>query len=214
MASSRPTHVQTLLAQVRSGNLEAFNQLFDRYRRLMRFVIRTQLGPKLRQKVDSDDLLQETYITASQSIHEFQGKAPESFVRWLQVIAARRVCDAYRRYIRSQKRSALREISLDEVLNRSSRSTDRLAVQLAIPTISPSKRLRRGEQLMALASAMAELPEHYQEIIQLRFIEEASLDRIATKLGRSKGAVAMLLTRAIDRLRKVMKQNAPYLESS
>ena len=186
--------------------MSAFAQLFNQHRQLMRLVMRTQMSPLLRQKADSEDLLQETFLTAAQSIRDFQGQDIDSFVRWLQVIAARRVCDAYRRYLGSQRRAARREISLDQVLSQGSRSTDRLAAQLAAPGASPSKRLRQSELLLLLANAMAQLPEHYQEIIHLRFIEEKSIDQLATRLGRSKGAVAMLLTRAVKRLRTSMRQ--------
>jgi RNA polymerase sigma-70 factor (subfamily 1) len=163
------------------------------------------MSSALRQKADSDDLLQETYLTASQSLQEFRGQDAGSFTRWLQVIAARRVCDAYRRYLGAQKRAACREVSLDQILNRAERSTDRLAARLAASTASPSHGPRRDELLVALANAIAELPRHYQEVIELRFIRECSLAEMSARFGRSKGAVTMLLARAVDRLRGIMR---------
>jgi RNA polymerase sigma-70 factor (ECF subfamily) len=164
------------------------------------------MSPALRQKADSDDLLQETFLTASQSLQEFRGEDTGSFTRWLQVIAARRVCDAYRRYLGAKKRAARREISLDQILNQAERSTDRLASRLAASTASPSHAPRRDELLVALANAISVLPEHYQEVIELRFIRECSLDELAAHFDRSKGAVTMLLARAVERLRAIMQE--------
>jgi RNA polymerase sigma-70 factor (ECF subfamily) len=164
------------------------------------------MSPALRQKADSDDLLQETFLTASQSLAEFRGTDAGSFTRWLQVIAARRVCDAYRRYLGAQKRAAGREVSLDQMMKLAGRSTERLAAQFAAPAASPSHGVRQHELLVALANCLSELPAHYQQAIDMRFIQERSLDEMAAKLGRSKGAVLMLLARAVEQLRTKMRQ--------
>ena len=205
MQRSESGETRRLLTRARSGDLGAFTQLFARHRELLRIVLRSQMSPALRQKADSDDLLQETFLTASQSLQEFRGQDGAAFTRWLQVIAARRVCDAYRRYLGSQKRAAKREVSLDQMMSAARRSTDRLAAQLAASTASPSHGPRQDELLVALANAISELPEHYQKVVEMRFIRECSLDEITAEMGRSKGAVTMLLARAVDRLRTVMK---------
>src|SRR5262245_33057774 len=205
MQRSESGETRRLLARARTGDLAAFTQLFARHRELLRIIFRSQMSPALRQKADSDDLLQETFLTASQSLQEFRGDDAGAFMRWLQVIAARRVCDAYRRYVGAQKRAAKREVSLDQMLNQAQRSTERLAARLAASTASPSHAPRQDELLVALANAIAELPEHYQRAIELRFIRECSLDELAAQFGRSKGAVTMLLARAVERLRSIMR---------
>ena len=205
MQRSEKSETRQLLARARTGDLGAFTQLFDRHRELLRLVLRSQMSPALRQKADSDDLLQETFLTASQSLGDFRGEDAGSFTRWLQVIAARRVCDAYRRYLGAQKRAAKREVSLDQMMRLAGRSTERLAAQLASPAASPSHGPRQDELLVALANCLAELPAHYQQAVEMRFIQERSLDEIAEKLERSKGAVLMLLARAVEQLRTKMK---------
>jgi RNA polymerase sigma-70 factor (ECF subfamily) len=207
MQPSEAGETRRLVAKARSGDLAAFTQLFDRHRELLRLGLRAQMSPALRQKADSDDLLQETFLTASQSLREFRGDDAGSFARWLQVIAARRVCDAYRRYLGSQKRAAHREVSLDQMINVAGRSGERLVNQLAAPVSSPSHGARQGELMLALANSLAELPEHYQKAIEMRFIRECSLDEMADEFDRSKGAVLMILARAVEQLRAKMKQN-------
>jgi RNA polymerase sigma-70 factor (ECF subfamily) len=193
-----------LLANARAGNADAFAQLFERYSNLVRLTLRSQISPELRAKLDASDLLQETFLTASRSMAEFQGNEPETFVRWLQVIAARRVADAYRRYFDFEKRDMRREVPLDQLLARSDRSAARLVEQLADSASGPISVAHRHEQALRLADAMAALPEHYREVLQLRYLDERPLGEIAELLGRTKGSTAMLMARAIEKLKELL----------
>ena len=193
-----------LVTQARAGNANAFAQLFERYSNLVRMTLRSQISPELRAKVDASDLLQETFLTASRSMAEFEGNEPETFVRWLQVIAARRVADAYRRYFDFEKRDLRKEVPLDQLLARSDRSAARLVEQLADSASGPLSVAHRHEQALRLADAMAALPEHYREVLQLRYLEERPLGEIAELLGRTKGSTAMLMARAIEKMKELL----------
>jgi RNA polymerase sigma-70 factor (ECF subfamily) len=199
--------VQTeLLDQARGGDVEAFARLFERFSGLVRMTLRAQITAELRAKVDASDLLQETFLAASRSVREFQGHDAQTFVRWLQVVAARRVADAYRRYFDFEKRDLRREVPLDQLLARSDRSSARLVNELADSASGPLSVAHRHEQALRLADAMAALPEHYREILQLRYLDEQPLGEIAQKLGRTKGATAMLMARAIEKLREILSK--------
>ena len=193
-----------LLEQARAGDAEAFARLFERYSNLIRMTLRAQISAELRAKADASDLLQETYLAASRSITEFQGKDAETFVRWLQVVAARRVADAYRRYFDFEKRDLRKEVPLDQLLARSDRSAVRLVDQLADSASGPVSVAHRHELIVRLADALQALPEHYRQVLQLRYLEERPLNEIARELGRTKGATAMLMARAIEKLRELL----------
>ena len=201
--SATPDHAG-LLDRARAGDTEAFARLFERYRNLIRMTLRSQISAELRAKVDASDLLQETFLAATHSIREFAGSDPETFVRWLQVVAARRVADAYRRYFDFEKRDLRKEVPLEQLLVRSDRSAVRLVDQLADSASGPLSIAQRHEQLLRLADALESLPEHYREVLQLRFLEERPLNEIARQLGRTKGATAMLMARAIEKLRELL----------
>jgi RNA polymerase sigma-70 factor (ECF subfamily) len=205
--SDNSGHAQ-LLDQSRRGDAEAFARLFDRYSNMVRMTLRAQITAELRAKVDASDLLQETFLTASKSVGDFTGQDIETFVRWLQVIAARRVADAYRRYFDFEKRDLRREIPLDQLLARSDRSAAALVDQLADSASGPISVAHRHEQAVKLADALADLPEHYREVLQLRYLEERPLNEIAQLLGRTKGSTAMLMARAIEKLKERLSPTA------
>ncbi len=193
------------LERARGGDADAFALLFDRYSNLIRMTLRAQISADLRAKVDASDLLQETFLTAQRSLRDFEGRDRETFIRWLQVIAARRVADAYRRYLGFEKRDLRREVPLDQLLARCDKSAVRLANELADSRSGPVSLAHRREQAVRLADAMARLPDHYREILQLRYLEQRGLAEIAERLGRSKGAAAMLMARAIEKLREMFE---------
>ena len=58
----------------------------------------------------------------------------------------------------------------------------------------------RREQCVLLADALERLPPDYREVIELRNLQHLPFEEVAERMGRSSGAVRMLLTRAIESL--------------
>src|SRR5262249_6787533 len=62
MSKAAPDSAETqrLLEEVRTGNAQAFEELFARHRPYVRQVIELRLDPKLRARVDPSDIVQQT----------------------------------------------------------------------------------------------------------------------------------------------------------
>lgn len=54
--------------------------------------------------------------------------------------------------------------------------------------------------------AANELKEEYRQVISLRYLDECSISEIAKILNRSKGSVSVVLFRAINELKRILKQ--------
>lgn len=65
--------------------------------------------------------------------------------------------------------------------------------------------LEARERLAALELAMAQLPERYQRVLDLRYVEDLSMSRIAEYLGMSLTSVYMHLQRARRALREIIE---------
>ena len=52
--------------------------------------------------------------------------------------------------------------------------------------------------------ALAELPESDREALRLRYVEGLPTKEIAAKLGKSDGAVRVMLSRAVDKLQQML----------
>lgn len=71
----------------------------------------------------------------------------------------------------------------------------------ALDETSPSQVLIREELLGRLAEALNALTSEEREAVQAHFLDGATQAEIAERLGRTRGAVAGLIRRAIDKLR-------------
>jgi RNA polymerase sigma-70 factor (ECF subfamily) len=91
------------------------------------------------------------------------------------------------------------ERSLEADLDRSAAG---LAGWLAADQTSPSQAAERNEELLCLADALAALPEPQREVVVLKHLRGWTLQRIAEHLGRTVPAVASLLRRGLEDLRR------------
>jgi RNA polymerase sigma-70 factor (ECF subfamily) len=83
-------------------------------------------------------------------------------------------------------------------------SSARLA-QLADGSItSPSEYALRRERGVILADALARLPSDYREVILLRDLRQMEWTEVAESMGRTKGAVRLLWSRALVRLGRLL----------
>jgi RNA polymerase sigma-70 factor (ECF subfamily) len=82
------------------------------------------------------------------------------------------------------------------------RSASGLAGWLAADQTSPSQAAERNEELLRLADALVALPEPQREVVVLKHLRGWTLQRIAEHLGRTAPAVASLLRRGLEDLRR------------
>jgi RNA polymerase sigma-70 factor (ECF subfamily) len=82
------------------------------------------------------------------------------------------------------------------------RSASGLAGWLAADQTSPSQAAERNEELLRLADALAALPEPQREVVVLKHLRGLTLQQIADQIGRTVPAVASLLRRGLEDLRR------------
>ena len=64
--------------------------------------------------------------------------------------------------------------------------------------------MARSEAVTRLGDAIANLPEDYRRVIELRHLEERETSEVAQILERSENAVRILYCRALKELRRVL----------
>jgi RNA polymerase sigma-70 factor, ECF subfamily len=162
--------------------------------------IQRQLGARLRQKVEPEDILQETTIDAVRRVAEFESLQRDPF-GWLCQIAEHRLIDAHRRFFQSQKRAGEKEVSID-----ADRGADggRFADLLAASMTTPSQAFSRNQKEFQLQIALQDLPEETREVLRLRYVDGLQTKEIADRLGKTDGAIRVLLTRSVQKLQEVL----------
>lgn len=157
-----------------AGNRDAFGQIVRRYQSLICAVAYSATG----NLNLSEDLAQETFITAWQHLAEL--REPALLRSWLRGIARNLIGRA----LRSQQREpSHRAAPLDEITEPSA------------PEPLPSERAVSREEADILWRSLERIPENYREPLVLYYREHQSAETVALSLGISEELVRQRLAR-------------------
>jgi RNA polymerase sigma-70 factor (ECF subfamily) len=168
-------------------------------------LARVHIDTKLQAKADPSDLVQETCLMDARDLPQFRGETVAELVAWLRQILANTGAAMIRKYKGTQSRDVGREQQFEQQLDRSSIALGRL---LTSPESSPSRIASRREAAVVLADTLARLPEEYREVLVLFHLEGLSLAEVAARMGRTIPSIRGLRTRAVLKLRTIMKEPA------
>jgi RNA polymerase sigma-70 factor (ECF subfamily) len=183
----------TLFRRARDGSPEAINALFERYGGRLHALIRARLGPNLRRRLESRDILQATLLKGFQGIDRFEGSGSRSLMAWLGTVAQAEIRDQADFHQR-QKRDYARETGLDS-------KADRVAETIR----SEVSRLQLQEDAERMERGLDALSESHREVILLRSFEELTFREIGERLDKSPDACRMLYARALTALTLEMR---------
>jgi RNA polymerase sigma-70 factor (ECF subfamily) len=142
---------------------------------------------------DADDITQEVFIKAYNSLSKFQAKA--SFFTWIYRITLN-ICYSY---LRKRKRR-YREISLSST-DKDGRSFEKNIKSQVIENENPGVEAEKKERQFILKKAIVSLPVKYREIIILKDIEGLNYEEISAVLGCAVGSAKSRVHRARHLLR-------------
>ncbi len=193
-----PSHEQ-LEARVRTGNADALVSLLELYRPRLLMFVQNLMSKSLRQKIDPEDVVQEACLSCVKSFRQMDLSDRNPF-DWVCQVARRRIIDQGRKYSGTEKRAVDREVGM------SSGTDDRAdLVQMLVASItSPSSAFSRNQREFRLQQAIEQLPQENQDALRMRYVESLPSKEIAERLGKSDGAVRVLLTRSLKRLHSLM----------
>lgn len=171
-------------------------------------LVDQRLGSQLRRRVEADDILQDASGRALQSAKQERLTGDDPYAWFCQIIE-RQIVDAHRFHFGAQKRDAGREVSGNApAVTSGDGSQAEFFELLAASFTTPSKAFSRNIRFERLNSALQELPEETRQAIRWRYLEGVSGQEIAQRLGKSHGAVRVLLTRSLKKLEQVLEDLA------
>jgi RNA polymerase sigma-70 factor (ECF subfamily) len=194
MKSAKSSDPEKLLAEARSGRADSLGALLESYRARLQALASGQLKSRLRARVDTSDLVQETFLQATSHFHDFRGESEQELLSWLRTILRRSLLRTVQRQLLARKRSMSREVTI--------RYPD---MDLISNGSSPSTPLRRRETADDVMKRLSRLPAPLREVLVLRNLGGLPFTEVARQMGRTPGAVRVLWLRALERLRQETK---------
>ena len=168
-----------LIARAKDGQVEAFGQLYERYLDPIYRFIRMRVDSER----DAEDLCENVFLRTYEALDRYEDRG-HPFSAYLYQVAKNLLADHYRH------RSSLEpESESDTAGDESSGDRD------------------QQEELLAVAQAIGQLSEDYREVIRLRVVLELPTETVASWMGRSPGAVRVLLHRALKELNQSLDKD-------
>ncbi len=202
-----------LVNRILAGDRDALAELFSVYRPRLWRMVNFRLHPKLRGRVDPDDVLQDAWMKAVDRIRYFLSGAAQSSFIWFRMIVTQTLIELHRRHLGAEKRDAARETSIDGRWSSASTSTS-LAFHLQGRLPSPSSAVRRAELAGQLDLALQGMDDIDREVLALRHFEELSNLETSRVLEMSEQAASARYVRALRRLKKVLEVLPGFAEES
>ena len=175
--------------QDRAGEIADFDADFDSvvqlyWPRIFRFALAS-----LRDRDAAQTIAQDCFLKAYRGRERFRGDS--SLLTWLMQIAVNLVRD----HARNRRLQFWRRAPALPVNDETTREW------LQDGEIDPERRILVQEQVDAVWSATARLPERQRTVFVLRYVEEMELLEIAAVTGLKEGAVKVHLYRALRSVR-------------
>ena len=169
-------------------------------------MVRTGLGPRLRERVELSDVVQEALVEVVRQFPQFTGQNEAALVGWLRKLVGQKLADLGRYHNRAKRAGATGAVPLDGpfdlAAHRDSEGGGRLLDVLALSQTSPSEDASRRELTVLLADAIADLPETEAEVLWLYHADNLSFEAIGQQLGVSRKVVRGLWARGLKSLKK------------
>ncbi len=174
--------ISKLVESVKTGDQAAFAALYDEFSQRLYAFIRIKVNPD----TEAEDILQEVFLRAWSGIKNLD-TSNLNLSAWLYKVTGNTINDYFRKKYRQPS-----AVSIDE------------AKELANQD-SPSDDASNGFARDAIKQALADLPAHYKEVIELRFFQDFSIADTARIMGKNNVTVRVWQHRALTHLKELFK---------
>ncbi|MCI0609596.1 MAG: sigma-70 family RNA polymerase sigma factor [Anaerolineae bacterium] len=170
-----------LVQQAKSGDSEAFAQLYDAYvERVYRYILF-----RVSEDETTEDLVSQVFLKAWQNLDRYKaGSSP--FIAWLYTIARNLVIDHYRAKKDILPLEAVRALPSDMQ--------------------SPPEEVEARFDLEAMRDALQFLTGDQQQVLILKYIAGLPNENIAKIMNKQEGTIRGLQMRALQTLSKYMHE--------
>ena len=176
---------RTLVMRAKKGEVEAFEQLVERYKRKAYFIALSFV----RNHEDALDISQDSFVKAYRSLKRF--KEEFAFFPWFYTII-RNNCLNHLRRVRRRDEKSLEEL-------------EESGFQVLDGKAQPDEAADRTELCAKVRDAIGQLAAEHREIIMLRHFHGMSYREIADTLRCPQGTVMSRLHAARQRLKELLQ---------
>lgn len=188
-----------ILQGIRSGDRESLNDLFLRHRSKLLRMTELRLDPRLRGRLEPEDILQEAWLRALRRLDEYLRRPGIPFFLWISTLTMETLVDFHRLHLKAKARDVRRERRLWPAHSSRASSHD-LARSLVARAPPPEVELERREAARSLWKAVLGMSEVDREVLILRHFQGLTSAETATVLEIEPATARQRHRRALERL--------------
>jgi len=160
------------------GDKKAFEKIYNEYFDLLwRYIF-----SRVREREVASDIVSDSFIVLYENIKNI--KHPKALKSYLFKIAKNKLIKYYKR----EKTIPLSEFTLDRL------------------KIRKNKKNKNDNHLsIKLEKVLGKLPDHYAEVLRLRFLSGLKIKEVAEIMGKTPGNIKVLQHRAIKKSKNILK---------
>lgn len=193
-----------LVNKAKAGDDEALNLLFCHYMDRILRMVRLRMGPKMRIRLESMDVVQEVMSRAIKAFDNFEVRHEAAFLHWIRRLVQNEIVNLAN-FHGANKRNSAKEISN---LNRDEKNCSVLSSIPADSIWNPGKQLQLKKEVIELEAAMDLLKEEQKEVIIMKQYEGFTFKEIGQEVNCSEDAARMKYVRAMDRLTDILSKTS------
>jgi RNA polymerase sigma-70 factor (ECF subfamily) len=201
-----------LMAKARAGETDALGELCALYRNYLRMVVRSGLGPRLRERVELSDVVQEALVEVVRQFPQFTGQNEAALVGWLRRLVGQKLADLGRYHSRAKRSAGGSDVPLDAPAEGGGGADGehpvgggRLLDVLALSQTSPSEAASKRELVVLLADALDALGAPEAEVLWLYYADGLSFEAIGDRLGLSRKSIRGVWARGLKSLKRTLE---------
>jgi RNA polymerase sigma-70 factor (ECF subfamily) len=207
-ASDKP-EAALLLDRAAGGDVGAWGALLKCHQARLLEVITFRLDPRLRGRIDASDVMQETFLAATERRDEFFQQSEQPLFLWLRWMVGNTLLVLHRHHLGAQMRDVRREMHSDFAQDESGcngGTRGALVEQLTGGATGPSTAAARVEIKSRLNEALGQMDPIDREVLALRHYEHLTSSEAAQVLGIQEDAASKRYLRALGRLREILSE--------
>ena len=195
-----PSDIPALTHAAARGDRAALDRLLELYLPELEAFVTRRAGRPLRSQESPADIVQSVCREVLQHADRFRHPSEVAFKQWLYTTALRKI-SARIDFYRAQKRDQGR------VENLAPGSVESAASQVLAfydSFSTPSRHLMVQEEVARIENAFEALTEEQREVVTLAHVMGLSRAEIAERVGKSEGAVRVILHRALAKVSQLL----------
>ena len=183
-----------IIARLRKGGAEELSRQFMQLRPSIRSMIANRLYGKLLSRLDASDVIQETFIRATNSLQNYLNNPRVHPTIWLRTLSKQIMAEMVRVQFRQKRSPEFEQVSLDD---------EPIAEFLMQSLDSVGSSLQKAELAARVKELLSRISVTDREIIEMRHADAYSFDEIGGQLEITIEAAKKRYYRALDRFRAI-----------